>query len=259
MTGDRPNRNRAWWRTFGKRKVDRARVVRQRQGGEIAARKPAAENISELQRHPGLFEEKDAATAGDVAVVLEIAHVLVEHLADEPVPLQKHQRPPRDPGLLERHLPRQPARLPIPAKPRFGIQCFGLGRGTAKLVQPCLILAHPGGSGSAAPALTPGFRSFHRRDQRFDRRRVATQPLFLPIPVFLDQLPQLDLGFGHGRGPQPAGDARRYQDNQCQEHRNGPCRGHAHGLELCAPMLPLGAAQSSVTLAAILERDVMDS
>ena len=50
------------------------------------------------------------ATTLNVSVVMEIPHVLVEHLADEPIALQKHQRLPGDPGLRQRHLPRQPAR-----------------------------------------------------------------------------------------------------------------------------------------------------
>ncbi len=110
-------------RPFAEGEVERLRVIRQSRGRIVAPREPALDQVSPFHRAARFLEYVNAA-AVDIAVVVVIAEILVEHLGDEPPPLEEHQRFTGEERILEGRAPQRPTDLEIDVPPRGGAAGF---------------------------------------------------------------------------------------------------------------------------------------
>jgi hypothetical protein len=91
--------------TLRKGKVDGPGVIGERERRVIAFRQAAGDQIAHGERPPGLLQNVDPA-AGNIAVVIEVTEVFVEHLADEAPARHEGNGLAGDQGVLQGHASR---------------------------------------------------------------------------------------------------------------------------------------------------------
>ena len=192
------------------------------------------------RRQPGLDEvpggerptrrvEHAHPSAFDVTVVVEITQVLVQHLADEPLPLHERQGLGANACLVEGQLAGQPADLPIPHQTLRG-RPFALGFDAA----PGLLKMRPHRSVQVGarhsvrqgPPRHERGQPFQGRLQRLRRLGGPARAPLLAFPVRLDLLAVLAVR-GRGRhrrngGGKPSG--RQATEENPAPEGGGPTR-----------------------------------
>jgi hypothetical protein len=93
---------------FGIREVHGAAIVAERQRRIVAARQPSRDQVAGLEG-PARILQNEHPAACYVAIVVEIAQVLVQHLRHEPVAFHEYQRLAGQQRILEGQVPRGPA------------------------------------------------------------------------------------------------------------------------------------------------------
>ena len=166
--------------------IDGLRVVRQRQGRVVSPRERAAQKIRDPLRCARLFEHINAP-ALDVAVIIIIAEIFVQHLADEPPPFHEEDAFPRDERVRQRQVPRKPADVVIacPAL-RFGAPVEVPPRAEPRQGLRRLLALRRAGHGRQRRMQT--LRTRQRVGYGPGISRIPAQPCLLPRPVRLDFL-----------------------------------------------------------------------
>ncbi len=166
----------------GKGKVEGLRIMGHGQGGIVALGQAALDQFARIGRLTGLVENVNAA-ARDVGVVVVVAEVFVEHLADEAVALHEGDGASGEERVFQGDAAGEMAQFQIERQPLLFVQITGPRRAHGEIRQ-----GFPGRRNRRRrrQVRNQQVRPAQCRRQRLGAVRVAAQPRLLAAPVRLD-------------------------------------------------------------------------